>query len=104
MFVQIPLNSLSHCTYQVEESKYRLTCLTGIRNKQCSFIRQSQGCHNSSREDNMTQAKVFVELLKYIDNCRENDGTSIFKFSKLHQMYEHRLRNLGINKVFTNII
>ena len=60
-----------------QESKYHLTCLTGIRNKQCSFIRQSRGCHNSSREDNMTQAKVFVELLTYIDNCRENYGTSI---------------------------
>ena len=54
-----------------QESKYHLTCLTGIRNKQRSFIRQSQGCHNSSREDNMTQAKVFVELLTYIDNCRK---------------------------------
>ena len=36
-----------------QESKYHLTGLTGIRNKHCSFIRQSQGCHNSSREDNL---------------------------------------------------
>ena len=53
---------------------------------------------------NMTQGKVFVELLTYIDNCGGNDGTSIFKFSKLHQMYEHRLQILGINKTLSATI
>lgn len=42
-------------------------------------------------------ARALVELFTHVENCME-DGTFYFKFSDLYQLYEKRLRNLGVEK------
>ena len=43
------------------------------------------------------KARALVELFTYVENCVE-DGTFYFKFSVLHQLYEMRVRYLGVEK------
>lgn len=78
-----------------QEAKYHFACLTAIRNKHRSFTRQNQECTSSI--DGLTEARVFVELITYIENSMDN-GTLYFKFSELRHMYENRLQDLGISK------
>ena len=79
------------------DAKYHLACLAGLRNRHRSFIRQNQDSHSSRTEEMKTRARAFVELITYVENAVE-DGTFCFKFSLLRQLYESRLRILGIDK------
>ena len=79
------------------DAKYHLTCLAGLRNRHRSFIRQNQSSHSSQTEERKMQARVFVELITYVENAVE-DGQFCFKISSLRQLYESRLRNLGNSK------
>ena len=67
------------------EAKYHLACLTGIRNKHRSFLRQSQQGSNIDQEDDKIKARAFVELITHVENSIEN-GTFCFKFSVLRQI------------------
>ena len=48
-------------------------------------------------EERRIKARAIVELFAYMENCVE-DGTFYFKFSALHQLYEDRVRYLGIER------
>ena len=78
------------------EAKYHLPCLTTLRNKHRSYLRQNQSC-SDDREQDTNEARAFVELITHVENCLEN-GIFCFKFCSLRQMYERRLQMLGINK------
>ena len=78
------------------EAKYHLTCLTSLRNRYRSLLRQRQSSH-SNLEESQIDARVFVELFTHVENAVA-DGSFCFKFSSLRQMYENRLGNLGISK------
>ena len=51
-----------------------------------------------SSEEKKVKARVLVELFTYTENSVE-DGTFYFKFSTLHQMYEDRVRSLGVERL-----
>ena len=79
------------------ECKYHLECLTALRNCYRSLKSQQDKESGEVSEENQVKARAFIELLTYIENCVE-DGTFCFKFSTLHQLYEERIKNLGIKK------
>lgn len=79
------------------EAKYHLQCLTVLRNRYHSLIRQQEQKVGNTSEEKRIKAKALVELYTYIENCVE-DGTFCFKFSVLHQLYEKRVQHLGIDK------
>jgi hypothetical protein len=77
------------------EAKYHLACLTGLRNRHRSLLRQSQGLQsNCSIEQSKSEAGAFVELITHVENSLE-DGKFCFKFSSLRQAYQSRLQDLG---------
>ncbi len=78
------------------EAKYHLACLTGLRNRHRSFLRQRLSSR-SNLEESQIEARAFVELVTHIEDAVA-DGTFCFKFSSLRQMYESRLGDLGISK------
>uniref|UniRef100_A0A1X7TUM9 Uncharacterized protein n=1 Tax=Amphimedon queenslandica TaxID=400682 RepID=A0A1X7TUM9_AMPQE len=79
-----------------QEAKYHFDCLTKIRNRHLTFIRQNI-TGSSSNDNSRVEARVLVELITFIENIMEN-GMLVFKFSDLRHMYEDRLRDLGICK------
>ena len=78
------------------EAKYHLSCLTTLRNRHRSFLRQSERFSNDGEEGKI-EARAFVELVTYVENSIEN-GIFCFKLSVLCQIYESRLNDLGITK------
>ena len=78
------------------EAKYHLECLTGLRNRYRSLLRQRETDSGESSETAMIKARGLVELFSYIENCIE-EGTFYFKFSVLHELYQNRLRDLGVD-------
>ena len=77
------------------ECKCHLECLTALQNCYQSLKSQQDKESGEVSEENQVKARAFVELFTYIENCME-DGTFCFKFSILHQLYEERIKNLGI--------
>ena len=79
------------------DGKYHLDCLTTLRNRYRSLVRQREQELQGSNQDKQMKARALVEIITYVENCIE-DGVFYFKFSVLHQMYENRLKNLGFDK------
>ncbi len=78
------------------EAKYHLQCLTELRNRYRSQIRQhGQKAEEYYSEEKKIKARALVELYTYIKNSVE-DGKFCFKFSVLHQLYEKRMHHLGV--------
>ena len=50
-----------------------------------------------SAEEKVMKARALVELFTHVENCVE-DGTFHFIFSVLHQLYENRIRDLGVEE------
>ena len=83
------------------EAKYHLSCVTALRNRHRSFLRQSE-TSSIDREEGKIEARAFVELITHVENSIEN-GTFCFKFSVLRQIYESRLHDLGITKEINKV-
>ena len=79
------------------DAKYHLRCLTALRNRHRSLMRQRQDCSDNQKEEHKFEARAFVELTTHVENCVEG-GQLYFKLSSLREMYEHRLLDLGICK------
>ena len=85
------------------DAKYHLACLTQLRNWHRSLMRESQQHPYSLGEEKKKQARVFAELITYIENSVE-DGTSCFKFSELRHLFENCLLDFGINKEMNKVL
>ena len=80
------------------DAKYHLQCYTELRNRYRSHLRKlEKDLLGVSAEESQLKARALVELYTYVENCVE-DGTFYFKFSKLHELYENRLKILGVEK------
>ena len=79
------------------EAKYHLQCLVALRNRHRSMVRKDGETIEEISEERRIKARAIVELFAYMENCVE-DGTFYFKFSALHQLYEDRVRYLGIER------
>ena len=66
------------------EAKYHLSCLTTLRNRHRSFLRQSESFSNDGEEGGI-EARAFVELVTHVENSIEN-GTFCCKLSMLCQI------------------
>ena len=79
--------------------KYHLKCLTTLRNRYRSHVRQlNQEEEKISKDkERMSESRVFVELASYIEKAVDS-GTLLFKLSELHSLYVTRLKDLGIVK------
>ena len=78
------------------DATYHLTCLTHLRNRYCSHMRQLKKA-TTNTDDIMNEARTFVELAGHIE-MSVNAGTLIFKLSELHTLYLNRLEELNITK------
>ena len=78
------------------EAKYHLECYTLFRNLYRALIRKKEQDSGISPAVHQIKARAMVELFSYIENCVE-DGTFCLKFSMLHQLYENRLQELGVD-------
>ena len=85
----------------METSQYHLACLTGLRNRQRSYLRQSLSSQ-SNLEESQIEARAFVERVTHIEDAVA-DGTFCFKFSSLRQMFESCLGDLGISKEVSKV-
>ena len=66
------------------EAKYHLSCLVKYRNRYRSFMAQRDTSQSDSiTKVKMVKARALVELATYMENVAE-DGTFLFKLSKLH--------------------
>ena len=83
-------------------AKYHLSCLTGLRNRHRSLLRQSQSQGLDQNLADKVEARAFVELATHIENSVKS-GTFCFKFSVLRQMYKNRLNDLGVNKEINKV-
>ena len=79
------------------DAKYHLRCLTALRNRHRSLMRQRQDCSDNQKEEHKFEARAFVELTTHVENCVEG-GQLYFKLSSLREMCEHRLLDPGIGK------
>ncbi len=79
------------------EAKYHLECLTALRNRYRSQMRQHEQESRGFSEEKIMKARGLVELFTHVENCVE-DGTFYFKFSELYHLYETRLHSLGVKK------
>ena len=84
------------------QAKYHLTCLTSLRNRYRSLLRQRQSTH-SNLEESQIDARAFVELFTHVENAVA-DGIFCFKFSSLRQKYENPLGNLGVSKEVNKVL
>ena len=78
------------------DATYHLTCLTHLRNRYRSHMRQLKKA-TTNTDDIMNEARTFVELAGHIE-MSVNAGTLIFKLSELHTLYLNRLEELNITK------
>ena len=72
------------------EAKYHINCLTELRNRHRSLVRESNYTSSDLHEEEQMKARAFVELLAYIENSVE-DGSFFFKLYELRHLYENRL-------------
>ena len=59
------------------EAKHHLSCLTVLRNRHRSFLRQSE-TSSIDRKEGKIEARAFVELITHVENSIEN-GIFCFK-------------------------
>lgn len=82
------------------ELKYHLECLTKYRNDYRGYRRQNSPTRADQRKLNqrakMVNSRAFVELVTYMEESAE-EGTYLFKLSNLHNMFEERLKDFGID-------
>ena len=83
-------------------AKYHLSCLTGLRNRHRSLLRQSQSQGLDQNLADKVEARAFVELATHTENSVKS-GTFCFKFSVLRQMYKNCLNDLGVNKEINKV-
>ena len=76
------------------EAKYHLQCLTAYRNKYRSFLRQHKRQPDLFKE--RCKARAFAELVAHVDELLEA-GNFLFKCSVLHNLYEQRLKEFGVD-------
>lgn len=81
------------------EAKYHYNCLSAYKSKYRS-IQRAKSEITCSNEVSIIQARVFVELLSYIESGVET-GIFIFKLTDQHGIYPDRLNDLGVD-VITN--
>ena len=84
------------------DAKYHLACLTALRNRHRSLMRQRHDCSDNQKEAQKFEARAFVELIMNVENCVEG-GQLYFKLSSLREMYENRLLDLGIRKEINKV-
>ena len=60
------------------DAKYHLACLTALRNRHRSLMRQRQDCSDNQKEEKKFEARAFVELIAHVENCVEG-GQLYFK-------------------------
>jgi hypothetical protein len=77
------------------EAKYHLRCLVDLRNEHRSLKRTAPD--QDTEDEKVNESIAFVELVCYVKQHVEQ-GTLLFKLSKLHSLYVDRLENLGIKK------
>ena len=53
-----------------------------------------------SNEDDVIEARVFAELISYIEE-RVESGSSIFKITEVRSLYESRLKDFMVEKQMT---
>ena len=82
-----------------KEMKYHLKCLTTLRNRYRSHVRNLNQEEEKiiKDEERMNESRMFVELASYIEKAVDS-GTLLFKLSELHSLYVIRLKDLGIVK------
>ena len=82
-----------------DDRKYHLDCYTKYKNKYRSFLTEIDPICASQRyiknKINMIKARAFIELASYIETEVEN-GTFIYKLSKLHENYVERLNEFDV--------
>ena len=69
------------------ELKYHRSCLTAYKNRYRSANRAACSTSHATTEEKILQARVFAELVSHIEEV-----------SELHNLYESRLREVGILK------
>ena len=84
------------------DAKYHLACLTALRNRHRSLMRQRHDCSDNQKEAQKFEARAFVELITNVENCVEG-GQLYFELSSLREMYENRLLDLGIRKEINKV-
>ena len=84
------------------DAKYHLACLTALRNRHRSLMRQRQDCSDNQKEEKKFEARAFVELIAHVENGVEG-GQLYFKLSSLREMYESRLLDLGVRKEINRV-
>ena len=73
-----------------KEAKYHLKCLVKLRNRYRSYKRKNQEKEQEIINEKMSESRVFVELITYIEKAVES-GTLIFRLADLHSLYVNRL-------------
>ena len=78
------------------EAKYHPRCLVGLYNR-------ARKANLEGLEDNgqghtaSTSGVVFAELVLYIEETRQHDGSApVFKLAELSQLYKSRMEQLGL--------
>ena len=76
------------------EAKYHLQCLTAYRNKYRSFLQQHKRQPDLFKE--RCKARAFAELVAHVDELLDA-GNFLFKCFVLHNLYEQRLKEFGVD-------
>ena len=76
------------------EAKYHLQCLTAYRNKYRLFLQQHKRQPDLFKE--RCKARAFAELVAHVDELLEA-GNFLFKCSILHNLYEQRVKEFGVD-------
>ena len=84
------------------ESKYHLSCLTSLRNRHRSYLRETGENSGALIQEKKIMARAFAEVLAHIE-ALVTEGNVLFKFSELRALYERRLRFFGIPKEINKV-
>lgn len=84
------------------DAKYHLQCYVALRNRYRSHLRKLERDSVGPADESQKKAIALVELYTYIEDCVE-EGTFCFKFSELHELYENRLKILGVEREINRI-
>ncbi|MES9881369.1 MAG: hypothetical protein ABW185_10860, partial [Sedimenticola sp.] len=81
------------------EAKYHLSCLTKYRNKYRSYVRAREASpkHAEQLQERKVKARAFAELVGYMKNAVEEDGTYIFVLVDLQSKHDTYLKALGLD-------
>ena len=84
------------------EAKYRLSCLTELRNRYRSFQRKLKR-QTMKNYDRVAGYHAFEELLQFIEDS-VMESVFPFKIKDLHSLYTKRLTDLGIQKCISKTV